>query len=72
MYDRISECKNVPAINFVGTLHCALRICQIFAILMVNKDNSSLTYKQYMSGFVKLVLKNWTPNRDFNLLLGVL
>ena len=26
----------------------------------------------YMSGFMKMGLKNWTPNLDFNELLGLL
>ena len=28
--------------------------------------------KYYMSGFMKMGLKNWTPNLDFNELLGLL
>ena len=64
-------------IKFVGTLHYAPyrapRICQIFAILMVNKDDDSPTCNQNIMNRKRLEVNNhdYRSNCGFSIRLSV-
>ena len=58
--EALATCKHTPPEpSFKATL--LLRLGRFYIPMLI-----------CMSGFMKMVLKNWTPNLDFNELLGLL